>query len=183
MSSSLNNFNQAPLAFTDLETTGDVFTKHEILEIGLVVADQKTLEIIGELNVKIKPLHPEIFVPAAIAKNGYRPEDWKEAILLKEAIEQYAIKTGGTIFFAFNATFDWGFINQAFEQTGVKDRMDYHRFDVMSMAYLKLKDKGIEKWRLSTIAKYFGIPEEPMPHQAINGAHIVFEVYKKLLET
>ena len=37
MATSLNNFNEASLAFTDLETTGDIFTKHEILEIGLVV--------------------------------------------------------------------------------------------------------------------------------------------------
>ena len=72
MAISLNNLKEAPLAFTDLETTGDIFTKHEILEIGLVVVNQKTLEVIDELNLKIKPLYIENVVPAALAKNGYK---------------------------------------------------------------------------------------------------------------
>jgi DNA polymerase III alpha subunit (gram-positive type) len=181
MSASLHNFNEAPLAFTDLETTGSIFTKHEILEIGLVIADQKTLEIIDELNVKVKPIHPEINVPAAMDRNGYTTEGWQDAIPLIDAIRLYSEKSAGAIFFAFNATFDWGFINEAFERTGIPDKMDYHRFDVMSMAYLKLHRGEVDKWRLSSISKYFGIPEEPMPHKAINGARTALEVYKKLL--
>lgn len=181
MSSSLNNFKEAPLAFTDLETTGDIFTQHEILEIGLVVVNQKTFEVIDELDLKIQPLHPEINIPRAMDLNAYSRENWKDAVSLKEGMGRYAQKTTGCIFIAFNATFDWGFINYAFEQTGVQDRMDYHRFDVMSMAYFKLKNK-IEKWRLSSVAKYLGLPEEPMPHRAINGAYTALEVYKKLLE-
>ena len=182
MSIKLENLKEASLAFTDLETTGDVFGVHEIIEIGLVVADQKSLEVIDELNLKIKPLHPEINVPAAMAINSYTPEDWQDAISLQEGMRQYAEKSAGAIFFAFNATFDWGFMNEAFRQTGVEDKMDYHRFDVMSIAFIKLKDKGPKKWRLSEIAKYLGIPEEPLPHRALNGARTALAVYQKLLE-
>ncbi|MEK7117757.1 MAG: 3'-5' exonuclease [Patescibacteria group bacterium] len=182
MSTRLDNLKDAPLAFTDLETTGDVFGVNEIIEIGLVVADQNSLEVIDELNVKIKPLYIENVVPAALAKNGYKQDDWQGAISLQEGIEQYAQKTAGSIFFAYNATFDWGFMNEAFRQTGVEDKMDYHRFDVMSIAFIKLKDKGPKKWRLSEIAKYLGIPEEPLPHRALNGARTALAVYQKLLE-
>lgn len=182
MSIKLENLKDAPLAFTDLETTGDIFGVHEIIEIGLVIADQRSLEVIDELNIKIKPLHIENAVLAALTKNGYKQDNWQDAISLQEGIEQYAKKTAGSIFFAYNATFDWGFMNEAFRQTGIEDKMDYHRFDVMSIAFIKLKNKGLQKWRLSEVAKYLGIPEEPMSHRAINGARTALAVYQKLLE-
>jgi hypothetical protein len=52
---------------TDLETTGDIFSIHEILEIGLVLFDQQTFEILDTLNVKVKPEHIENAVPAALS--------------------------------------------------------------------------------------------------------------------
>lgn len=180
MAKALDNLREAKLAFVDLETTGDIFAIHEIIEIGLVVVDQKSLEVVDELNIKVRPENIENAVPAALVKNGYKEEDWLDAISLREAVEKFAEKTEGSIFFAYNATFDWGFMNQAFHKTGVQDNMDYHRFDVLSMAFLKLKDKDIARWSLATLSKYLGVAEEPLPHRAINGARTAFEVYKKL---
>ena len=48
----LEKLNERPIAMTDLETSGDVFGIHEILEIGLVVFDQNNFEIIDTLNIK-----------------------------------------------------------------------------------------------------------------------------------
>ena len=105
MSIKLENLKDAPLAFTDLETTGDVFGVHEIIEIGLVVADQNSLEVIDELNIKIKPLHIENAVPAALAKNGYKQDDWQDAISLQDGIEQYAKKNSWFNFFCLQCHF------------------------------------------------------------------------------
>ncbi|MEK7669175.1 MAG: 3'-5' exonuclease [Patescibacteria group bacterium] len=171
--------NERKIAMTDLETSGDVFGMHEILEIGLVVFDQNTFEIVDTLNIKTKPFNIANAVPAAIAKNGYKEEDWQDAVSLKEAIQQYADKTKDAIFCAYNATFDWGFMNEAFRKTGVKDRMDYHRLDLLSIAWTKsLKDK--EKWSLKTACEIFDIPSEPAVHRAINGAMTAYELFKKL---
>jgi len=41
-----------PIAMTDLETTGDIFAIHEILEIGLVLFEQKTFKIIDTFETK-----------------------------------------------------------------------------------------------------------------------------------
>jgi DNA polymerase III epsilon subunit-like protein len=171
--------NERKIAMTDLETSGDIFGVHEILEIGLVVFDQNTLEITDTLSVKVKPLNIENAVPAAIAKNGYKEEDWKEAVNLGEAIQMFADKTKDAIFCAYNATFDWGFMNDAFRKTGVKDMMDYHRLDLLSIAW----DKGLaknESWSLKTACDMFGIPPEPPVHRAINGAMTAYELFKKL---
>ncbi len=80
MSNMFTDISKRPIAMTDLETSGAVFGEHEILEIGLVLFDQHTFEIIDTLNIKIKPEHIENAVPAALERNGYKPENWIDAI-------------------------------------------------------------------------------------------------------
>ena len=171
--------NERKIAMTDLETSGDVFGLHEILEIGLVVFDQNSFEIIDKLNTKTTPLNIENAVPAALERNGYNEKDWKDAVPLKEAMEKYAEKTKDCIFCAYNATFDWGFISDAFRRTGVKNEMDYHRLDLLSIVWVKGLAKN-EKWNLKTACEMFGIPSEPDPHNALNGAMTAYELFKKL---
>ena len=164
---------------TDLETSGDVFGEHEILEIGLVLFDQTTFKILDTLDIKVKPEHIENAVPAALVRNGYKEINWKEAVTLKEAVEMYTQKTSGAIFAAFNVSFDWGFMNEAFRKTKIKDEMDYHRLDVLSLAW----ERGLKKhesWSLKKTCEIFGVPPEPDPHSALNGAIMAYEVFKKL---
>jgi len=89
----VKNLKEAPIAMTDLETSGDVFGVHEILEVGLVVFDQNSFEIIDTLNIKTKPLRIANAVPAALERNGYNEKDWENAIDLEKAIKIYAEKT------------------------------------------------------------------------------------------
>lgn len=163
---------------TDLETSGDVFGVHEILEVGLVVFDQNSFEILETMNIKVKPEHIENAVPVALLRNGYNEKDWQEAVTLEEAVQKYAEKTKGAIFCAYNATFDWGFMNNAFRRTGIKDYMDYHRLDLLGIAWTKgMKESN--KWNLKTACEMFGIPPEPDPHNALNGAMTAYELFKK----
>jgi DNA polymerase III epsilon subunit-like protein len=173
-------FLDRPLAFTDIETTGlDVLT-HEIIEIGLVVADQSTLAVIDELEVKVRPEQIELASPEALKVNGYRPEDWQDAVSLDEAMTMYAAKTVEAIFVAHNVTFDWSFIDMAFRMTKAKKRLDYHRLDILTMAWQKLRHSGLAKFNLNEIARFVGAPGEPMPHRALNGARNAYEVFVRL---
>lgn len=175
------NFFEYPLAITDLEMTGLDSTKHEIVEMGLVVVDQKTWEVTDTLDLKVKPDHLETADPEALVVNGYRTEDWQDAVDLKTAVEQYVAKTKNAVFCAYNITFDWAFLEAAFKKTGIKDTMDYHRIDIPSIAWAKMQGKGASQVRLSSMARYFGIPEEPKVHRAINGAMLAYEVLKRLI--
>jgi DNA polymerase III epsilon subunit-like protein len=175
----LTNLSSRPIAMTDLETTGDVFSVHEIIEIGLVVFDQKTFAIIDTLNVKIKPQHIEKAVPAALERNGYKEADWKEAVTLTGAIKMYNEKTKGVIFASFNVSFDWGFMNEAFRITGIDNQMDYHRLDVLSLAWERVL-KTENSWSLKRTCEILGIPPEPDIHTALNGARTAYEVFRKL---
>ena len=169
------------IAITDIETTGLNPKLHEILEIGLLVIDQQSFQVIDTLNFKIKPEHIEAASQESLAVNGYKESDWKDAITLNEAMRVYSDKTKKAIFCSHNVTFDWSFINEAFSQTGVANQMDYHRLDLLTIAWTALANKSVRFFNLNRLASYLGIPEEPTPHRAINGARTAYEVFKKLV--
>ena len=172
---------ERPIAITDVETTGLDFAIQEIVEIGLVVINQQTLEILDTLDIKVKPEHIETADEFALKLNGYNETDWKNAITLKEAMSIYGEKTKDAIFCAHNVTFDWSFISKAFKETGIKDEMDHHRIDLFTMIWMKFRTSSFEKFSLNEAAKRLGVPEEPMPHRAINGTMTAYEIYKKLV--
>ena len=174
-------FFERPLAFTDFETTGQDPFVHEIIEIGLVLVNQQSGQILEEWNQRIRPLHPETMQPGAQQRNGYDEAVWQDAISLEEGIRLYLAKTAGAIFWAFNAPFDMGFLRAALQQTGLVHTMDYHYFDVMPMAYPMMKKLGREKFSLSHVAETLGLPKEPMPHRAVTGAKMAVKVWQRLM--
>lgn len=174
------------LAFVDIETTGFDKEKHEIIELGLVLVKQlgeegKDFEIIEEIEYKIKPEHIETADPQALKVNGYDAGQWIFASDLAEVMKAFAEKTKDSIFTAHNLTFDYSFIERAFEKTGVENKMFYPKIDTISFAYAKLhKNLKVEKFRLQKLCEYFGI-ENPKAHTALADARTTFEVYKKLV--
>lgn len=175
---------QRPLAITDVETTGLDPQKHEIVEIGLIVVNQNTLQILDEFEAKVKPVHIELANPQALEVNGYSEADWRDAKDLKSAMDVYAQKTKDAIFLAHNVTFDWSFIFEAFKKSGVINSMDYHRIDLLTLAWSKVpKLSNLTRLNLNDLCEYFGIPKEPEPHRAINGVRNELAVLKKLLQT
>jgi len=94
----------------------------------------------------------------------------------------YSQKTTGAIFCAFNATFDYGFIHEAFRKTKIKDRMDYYRLDLLSIAWEKrMKEKT--SWNLKKTCEVFDIQPEPDPHSALIGAMTDYKLFKKIEST
>lgn len=171
------------IAMTDLETSGDIFGVHEILEIGLVLFDPATFEIVDSYNRKVKPVRIETAVQAALDYNGYNEQGWKDAVSLKEAIAEYGERAGEGIFCAYNATFDWGFISEAFRAAGIENPMstfeNHDRLDLLSIAWERgLKNE--KSWSLKTACKLFGVEPEPEPHNALNGAMTAYKLFKKI---
>lgn len=171
------------IAMTDLETSGDIFGVHEILEIGLVLFDPETFEIVDSYNRKVKPTNIENAVQAALDYNGYNKKDWEEAMSPKEAIQEYGERAGANIFCSYNVSFDWGFINDAFFRSGIENPMstreNHDRLDLLSIAW----ERGLKKeksWSLKSACNLFGIPPEPEPHNALNGAMTAYKLFKKI---
>lgn len=168
------------IAFTDFEMSGLDPLRHEIVEFGVVVADASTLEIIGEMDKKVRMERPESADPESLVFLGYRDELWKDAISIREALEEYTALTRGALFAAWNTPYDWTFLVETYRRAGVKNPLDYHSLDVASIAYEKLRLEQDFSIKLTAMCKRLGIEKEPMPHRAINGARTAYEVYKKL---
>jgi len=177
------------LAFTDIETTGLDAHKHEIIEIGCIIVRQVQsmsgipgVEIIEEIDLKIKPERIEDADPEAMKFNYYSQEEWKDAISLREAMEIFAEKTKGAALVAQNVTFDWNFLEEAFRKTGIKNEMHYDRLDTLSMAFaIEYNNPEAQKFSLRAMCERHGVKNE-RAHSALPDTRAMFEIYKKLLK-
>ncbi len=171
------------LAFIDTETTGLDPFKHELIEIGLVLVKQGItgLEVVEEYDLLIHPTRIKDADPQALRVNQYDPSEWKDAYTLEEAMQIVSQKTKDTIMVAHNVTFDYSFLEKAFQSTGALNQMHYHRLDTISIAYGLLKnEKQVDHFSLHELCKYFGI-ENKKEHRALSDARATFELYKKLM--
>lgn len=175
------------LAFIDIETTGLNPDKHEIIEIGYVIASQKwtgskcELTHLDEGVLKIKPERIHDADPQALRVNGYDPSEWVFAYTLKEAMQIFATKTKSCIFVAHNACFDYGFIDKAFRDAMIRNEMHYHKLDTLSMSFAKLGfDNTIDRYSLKNLCDHYGIKNENA-HTALADTKALYEVYQKMM--
>lgn len=176
-----------PLAFIDTETTGLSTERHEIIEIGCVMAVQMPrlgagahVEMKSEHEWKVLPRHIETADPEALRINNYDPADWKDAVPLKQALEELAAVTEGAIMVGHNVGFDYAFLEKAFQEEGVENKMHYHKLDTISLAYARLFDNlDVQKFSLRNLTAHFSITNSKA-HSALSDARATYELYKKI---
>jgi len=176
------------LAFIDLETTGLDPEKHEILEIGGVVVwhniDDRgvnSFQEIGEFEYKVKPKHIETASPEALRINHYNEADWLFAGELNQTLKDLSKKAEGAVMVAHNVAFDWGFLSAACFRENIDLKMDYHKLDLLSIAFAKLYNKDwTPKLNLWALAEHFGL-QNKKAHSALADARVAYEIYQKLM--
>jgi len=169
------------LAFIDIEATGLSLTKHEIVEIGCVLATPD-LEVLEEFELKIEPEHIETADPVSLKISHYNKEAWEGALPLSEAMKILSAKVKDCIMVGQNVAFDSGFLEYAFAKTGILNNMHYHKLDTISIAWAKLhREPDLEHFSLRELCKRFGIENEHA-HTALSDARATYELYKKLME-
>lgn len=174
------DFKTRNIAVVDLETTGLDCKSHEIIEFGLVVCSQPSLQIVDVWETKVKPTHLETATEEAFKVNGYNKEEWESADNLKAALETFAMKTEECILCGHNIWFDWSFLNEAFTKHNVKYKLDYHMLDTFTMVWQKLSTTPLTRANLNVAAKFLGIQPEPTMHRALNGAMTDYKLLKAL---
>ncbi|MEX0918853.1 MAG: 3'-5' exonuclease [Candidatus Paceibacterota bacterium] len=177
------------LAFIDVETTGLDPLRHEIIELGCVVVEQKDrpgrgpeLIIKDELEYKIKPQNIEVADPQALRINGYNEGDWLFAADLPQVMTDFADKVRSATFVAHNVAFDWPFIEQAFRKAEIANPMHYAKLDTVSIAFARLYHRPeVQKFSLRALCEHFDIKNEKA-HTALADAKATLAVYQKLFE-
>lgn len=171
-------FRDRPLVITDIETSGLDCAVHEIIEIAILLVDQKSFKILDRYQARVKPQHIRTGAKRALEVAGYSDRAWTKAISLETALAAYAVKAKDAIFCSYNVFLAYSFLDAGFKLTGVEDPTDYHRLDIFTLAWSRL---GPASPNMDSICKRLGIIPEPMPRHAMDGALKQLEVLKALL--
>lgn len=177
----LVDFRKRKLLFVDLETTGIDPDVHEIVEVGCLVVDGETLEICSKYYAKVKPLHPENGSTEAIKISGYKSSEWKDAIPLKNVLEEIVKLAPNAMLAGWKVDFDWWFLEHALKKNNIKFEFDYHLVDVMALAYVYFRRrKNPKHLGLRTAARHFKV-HVPEKHGAMSDIEGTYNVFRKLL--
>jgi DNA polymerase III alpha subunit (gram-positive type) len=170
----MSAFRYRPLIVMDFETTGYNPDIHDIIEMGAVRVQQSDLGFGPDYRFerKIKIQHPDTAQSAALAVNGYTPEAWAGAIDLREALREFRYFAYDGIFCAWNITFEYRFLCEAFRRAEMEniflERHYSHHIDIPSVVWSRFP--ALESLSYEKTSEKLGIESEPRPHRALGGA-------------
>jgi DNA polymerase III epsilon subunit-like protein len=174
----------------DIETSGTDSRKHSLASIGAIDMLNPERRFSQECQI-FKEAHID---PDALKINGFTEDQLRysskqtDIELVKQFID-WAMESEDHTIAAHNPMFDVGFI----EATSLRGHLNYplakRTIDLHSIAYLHMIKAGIvpplEHHRSALnsdkIHNYCGLPLEPKPHKAINGALFEAESLSRLL--
>lgn len=175
-----NDFRDRPLLFIDLEFSGLNPLEHEILEVGALVVDGRTLEIKQEYEAKVAPVHIENADPEALKINGYTTEAWVDAKPIAQMLNDLNALAPNAMIVGWNVTYDWIFLDIAYRKAGIKPAFDYHKIDVLGMAWIKLfNNLEFKLIKLSETCKLLGV-NRVEKHKAMADIRDTYEVFRRL---
>ena len=170
-----------PLAFVDVETTGLDPARHEVVEVAAVRVDGRSLEVLGEAEVRVRPERLHEADPEALRVNGLSAARWSDAVPLREALERVMPLLDGAVLAGHNVWFDRAFLEAACRSADVALPLgDHHLLDTAVLAWPLLAAGEVESLSLDAVCGRLGI-ERPLPHRALADARCSLEVARRLL--
>lgn len=183
------------LAFVDVETTGLVPGKHEMIDLGVIYTDLEGNEL-DRLFMRITPRHPERTQREAVQVNGFSMARWDTlgAISPDSAASKLiafhdSLTMGrGALMVALNSQFDAAFLHHFLRDTGYGAKGEqswrrlyhYYVMDIPSMAW----SLGYRELTGTGLSRVLDVPDEPhnaLQHNGLNGAALNLRLYRALL--
>ncbi|MEK9201660.1 MAG: 3'-5' exonuclease [Patescibacteria group bacterium] len=174
----------------DIEATGTHPYRHSILSIGAIDFENTKRRFYEECRIW-EGAH---VMDEALLVNGFareslaNPSKNSEGDIVKNFFAWLKESRDHTIA-GQNPSFDIDFLKAASERNHIDFPLAHRSFDLHSMVYLHMVQYGItppmEKGRSAlnsdSIMAYVGIPVEPHPHNALNGALYEAEAFSRIL--
>lgn len=180
--------------FLDTETNGLDSAIHATLEIALILIDLQTGEKIASYDSLIN-IDDSLFEASDSASLAYTKitrsmlkQDGKKIDVVKEEIltlfKKYNLQRGKAVFICQNPSFDRVFFSKLIN-VAVQESLlfPYHWLDLASMFWGKQFPKNSEKKLLlskDSIAEFYGIEGEKMPHRALQGVLHLIDCYEQV---
>jgi DNA polymerase III epsilon subunit-like protein len=174
----------------DIETTGLDPRRHSIIEVGAVDFDcsgnlfNERCQIWDGAEIDFK----------ALEINGLTLDEIHDQTILtqKELIQRFMIWTDpieDKTIAGQNVDFDKSFLNESAGRCGLNFSLGKRKVDQHSIVYAHLLKRnirpplkdGFSDLNSDFIMNYVGLPSEPKPHRAINGARFEAEALSRLL--
>ncbi len=175
-------------AAIDVETTGLVAGKHEIVEICVLLHDDD-FHPIDRFVSKIRPLRPDLADPKAMEVNGLSLTALKGEATpsqVRNALNQWheeVCDNKKIIPLGQNYAFDKGFLELFLgKETFYPSMFHYHYRDTMLLAK-GLQDSGLLRLdyiNLKSMCKHFNVRCDS--HTAYGDASATLQIYRKLLD-
>ena len=174
----------------DVETTGLYPEKNSLVSIGAVSWDDPEDRFYEECRIwdgaEVNPLS---LLYTGFSEEEIRdPEKKTESDIVKNFLYWLSDKKDITVA-GQNCSMDVAFVNAAIKRAGEKEALPKRVFEQHTIAMYHMMQRGIEPpidnhrsaLDSDTIMKYVGIPAEPKPHVAINGALWEFEALYRMI--
>ncbi len=178
------------LLLIDLETTGLDAQKHEIIQIGAVLLDRKTLKEKEVFSSYSKPAKWKKRDPESMKINGITWENLKGAPSLKEVLGRFSglCRPENVVLSYYGGPLDMDFLREAYKKAGLKWQFDYHYFNLWAVFYAFLASKNklrnskkFTGFSLDDFMKEFKIKSNSR-HDALEDCRIEAEVLRRIVQ-
>ena len=167
----------------DIETAGPNPSQYAMLSIGAC----EVFEPANKFYVELQP-DKEDFVPEALFVSGLKMDKLKErGEPPKAAMQKFADWVADVtppghkpVFVAFNAPFDWTFVNDYFHRYLGHNPFGHSALD-MKAFYMGLKGISWDETSMKAIMQYY-FGERSLTHHALRDALDQAELFQKMLE-
>lgn len=176
----------------DIEASGTNYEKHSIVSVGALELERPENRFYGECRI-FEGAH---IMDGALAVNGFTeaeitdPAKQSEAELVTAFFEWSQHLSDRTLL-GQNVSFDRDMLKAAAERAGLPWTLAHRTVDTHSLCFMHMVKRGLtppvdlqhkrSALDLDAILQYCGIPDEPMPHNALTGALSHAEVASRLL--
>lgn len=174
----------------DIEATGVDLQRHELIELGAVLLDKKTLKEKKSFESFVKPQHWGKRDPEAMAVNNITWQELKAAPTITTVLRKFK-KTFGTNVMVGNygTILDTAMLRKSFREAHIIYPYDYHVFDIWPLCFLymakrkKLTNKQkFSGFSLEDIATDLRIKVPENRHSALADCRLEAEVLRKLVK-
>lgn len=179
------------MIITDIEATGLDAEKCSILSIGAVNFDNPTEQFYEECRAFDGATFTEegMFVNGFSMNQATDPKKQSEAELVARFAAWVARQNTIKIIAGQYIPADIAYLQAACARSGIEYFFPRHFIELHSISYAEHLKKGMPipmnntkpSLRLDETLKYLGLPEEPKPHIAINGARLEAEAFSRLI--
>ncbi len=174
----------------DVETSGTVPWKHSLLSIGAVDFSNPENRFYAECGIR----EGAEIDPNSLKVNGFSMDEIKSGSRKPQKgtlieFTGWARGIGDRTLAGHNLHMDVYFIEFALEHYGIESPFPKRIVDIHAITYAHMSSRGISPpmerngsgISSRVVQMYCGLPEEPRPHNALNGALIEAEELSRLL--